>query len=61
VELGGYHINDVDFVAAIDEGRRPLVDGTEGRRTLEVMRALYRSNDRHRVITLPVREEAVVR
>ncbi len=32
-----------DFVAAVAEGRPPLVDGWEGRRTTAVMEALYES------------------
>lgn len=50
-----------DFVSAIQEGRRPLIDGREGRRTLEVMRALYLASDRQSLITFPVQEEALVR
>lgn len=42
-----------DFAAAAAEGRAPLVDGHEGRRTLEVMTALYRSSDRAEVVELP--------
>jgi predicted dehydrogenase len=34
-----------DFVTAIQAGRRPAVDGIEGRKTLEVMKALYRAQD----------------
>jgi UDP-N-acetyl-2-amino-2-deoxyglucuronate dehydrogenase len=49
-----------DFVAAIEGGRRPKVDAAEGRRTLEVMRALYLSSDRGSVVTFPVREEVLV-
>ena len=50
-----------DFVAAVEEGRRPLVDAHEGRRTLEVMRALYLASERGAVMTFPVREDALVR
>jgi predicted dehydrogenase len=50
-----------DFVAAVEEGRQPLVDAREGRRSLEVMRAIYQSSDSARVVTFPVREEAHTR
>jgi predicted dehydrogenase len=43
-----------DFVEACAQGRRPRVDGREGRRTLEVMRALYRSSEAGDVIRLPL-------
>lgn len=46
-----------DFIDAVESGRRPAVDGAEGRRTLEVMRALYLANDRRAVVTLPLREK----
>ena len=32
-----------DIVAAITEGRRPAVDGAEGRATVELIEAIYRS------------------
>jgi predicted dehydrogenase len=40
-----------DFVAAVAEGRPPLVDGWEGRRTTAVIEALYESSRRGQVIT----------
>ena len=39
-----------DFVAAVAEGRAPLVDGWEGRRTTAVMEALYESSRRGQVL-----------
>lgn len=39
-----------DFVAAVADGRPPLVDGWEGRRTMAVMEALYESSRRGEVI-----------
>ena len=39
-----------DFVAAVAEGRPPLVDGWEGRRTTAVMEALYDSARRGEVV-----------
>lgn len=39
-----------DFVAAVAEGRPPLVDGWEGRRTTAVMEALYESSRRGQVL-----------
>ena len=32
-----------DVLDAIEEGRKPLVDGYEGRRSVEVIRAVYES------------------
>src|SRR5262249_6735771 len=41
-----------DFVEAIKTGRPPLVDGREGRRAVEVIRAIYDSTATGRVVTL---------
>jgi UDP-N-acetyl-2-amino-2-deoxyglucuronate dehydrogenase len=46
-----------EFVAAVQENRPPAIDGKEGRRTLEVMRALYQSSVRNEVISLPIKED----
>jgi predicted dehydrogenase len=41
-----------DFVAAIQSGRPPLVDGREGRRAVEVILGIYQSNATGRVVEL---------
>ena len=46
-----HHRQMEDFVAAVAEGRAPLVDGWQGRRTTAVMEALYESSRRGRVMT----------
>jgi predicted dehydrogenase len=46
-----------EFVSAVEERRAPAVDGHEGRRTLEVMRALYRSSVRGEIVSLPIEED----
>jgi predicted dehydrogenase len=38
-----YAAQIADFVAAVREGRPPLVDGAEARKALVVVDALYRS------------------
>ena len=39
-----YHARQLaDFVQALESGRKPLVDGREGRRAVEVILAIYRS------------------
>ena len=39
-----------DFVAAVTQGRPPLVDGRQGRRTTAVMQALYESSRRGEIL-----------
>src|SRR5207249_474684 len=47
-----------DFLQAIDEGRAPLVDGREGRKSVEIIRAIYRSARDGTAVRLPLRDEA---
>jgi predicted dehydrogenase len=43
-----------DFATAIRERRRPLVDGHEGRKSIEVVEAIYRSTRAHEPVSLPL-------
>jgi predicted dehydrogenase len=43
LESAGHHAQIADMVAAIREGRPPAVTGEEGRRSLEVVLAIYES------------------
>ncbi|MCL4694084.1 MAG: Gfo/Idh/MocA family oxidoreductase [Candidatus Hydrogenedentes bacterium] len=41
-----------DFVNAIREGRNPTIDGREGRRSVEIIEAVYRSAETGKTVTL---------
>jgi UDP-N-acetyl-2-amino-2-deoxyglucuronate dehydrogenase len=41
-----------DFVAAIGEGRRPICDAVEGRRSVQVIEAVYRSSRERRSVDI---------
>jgi predicted dehydrogenase len=43
-----------DFVAALTTGRPPLVDGREGRKSVEIILAIYRAMATGRVVELPL-------
>jgi predicted dehydrogenase len=43
-----------DFAAAIREHRRPLVDGHEGRKSIEVVEAIYRSTRANAPVSIPL-------
>ena len=45
-----------DFVEAVVEDRKPYVDGYEGRRSLEVIRAIYKSSSTGEPVNLPLKE-----
>lgn len=47
----------LDFIHSIWEDRAPMVDGEEGRRTLEFIRAIYQSGDTGKVVTFPVQDD----
>jgi UDP-N-acetyl-2-amino-2-deoxyglucuronate dehydrogenase len=48
-----YHARQLaDFLEAIQSGRRPAVDGREGRRAVEVILAVYRSAETGRTVEL---------
>ncbi len=51
-----YHIVQIqDFLSALIEGRRPLVDGYDGRRTVELIDAIYRSTASGQPVKLPLK------
>lgn len=51
-----YHKEQIkDFLIAVQKGRRPFVDATEGRRTVELFTAIYRSTQTNKVIKFPLR------
>jgi predicted dehydrogenase len=46
-----------DFLQAILEGREPMVSGEEGRKTVEIFTAIYRSQRDGRPVKFPLRPE----
>jgi UDP-N-acetyl-2-amino-2-deoxyglucuronate dehydrogenase len=40
------------FVAAISEAREPAISGSEGRRAVALIRAIYRSSQENRIVQL---------
>lgn len=50
-----YHTQQIqDFLDAVAQGRRPLVDAAEGRRTVELFTAIYRSTRDNAVVKFPL-------
>ena len=47
-----------DFLQALDEKREPLVTGSDGRKTVELFTAIYRSQRDNKVIKFPLSPEA---
>lgn len=46
-----------DFLKAAINGEKPLIDGEEGRKTVEIFTAIYRSNRDKKAIKLPIKPE----
>jgi predicted dehydrogenase len=56
-EMPDFHALQIrDWLAAIVAGRDPAVTGEEGRKTVEVIQALYRSGRTHAPVRLPLSE-----
>ena len=47
----------IDFIEAIDSGKKPLVDGVAGRRTVELFTAIYRSTRDNLPVRFPLAPE----
>ena len=50
-----------DVLQAIKKGRTPLIDGYEGRRSVEIILAIYASAQRGRPVDLPLRRDPVLK
>ena len=50
----GHRDQLIDFLEAIDQGREPLVDGKEGRKSVEIIRAIYRAAETGQAVKLPL-------
>jgi UDP-N-acetyl-2-amino-2-deoxyglucuronate dehydrogenase len=55
LDLAGHAAQVADLLAAIDEGREPVITGADGRAVLEVVLAVYQSAREGRAVTLPLR------
>jgi predicted dehydrogenase len=47
-----------DFLRAITENREPLVTGEDGRKTVEIFTAIYRSQQTHSPVRFPLQAES---
>jgi predicted dehydrogenase len=52
ISVDGHKAQYADFVAAIEEGREPAIPGREGRRAVQVIRAIYESSQSGRIVEL---------
>jgi predicted dehydrogenase len=52
----GHRDQLIDFLHAIDTGGAPRVDGREGRKSVEIIRAIYRSAQTGKLVELPLED-----
>ncbi|HZZ71282.1 MAG TPA: Gfo/Idh/MocA family oxidoreductase [Pirellulales bacterium] len=50
-----------DFVAALKQGRAPQIDGSEGRRAVEIILAIYKAAESGRPVALPLASDPVLK
>jgi predicted dehydrogenase len=50
-----------DVLKAIKGGTKPLIDGPEGRRSVEVILAIYKAAETARAVALPLKGDPVLR
>ena len=54
------HTGEIDNVlAALEQGNRPLITGIDGKRTVELITAIYKSGITETVVELPIQEDDV--
>jgi UDP-N-acetyl-2-amino-2-deoxyglucuronate dehydrogenase len=50
-----------DAIDAIKKGKKPLSDGAEGRRSVEIILAIYKSAETGKVVKLPLKSDPVLK
>ena len=53
----GHALQIKDFVEAINKDRDPAVDGHEGRRSVEIIRAIYKAAQTGKLVKLPLKSD----
>jgi predicted dehydrogenase len=57
ISFAGHRDQLKDFIAAIDSGGKPAVDGHEGRKSVEIILAIYKSSWTGRHVPLPLKSD----
>ena len=52
------HTGEIDnYLTALEQGQRPMTTGKDGRRTIELITAIYKSGSLGQTVTLPIQED----
>jgi UDP-N-acetyl-2-amino-2-deoxyglucuronate dehydrogenase len=57
----GHAVEFKDFVDAIQKDRTPSIDGREGRRSVEIILAIYKAAETGRAVTLPLKGDPTLK
>ena len=57
----GHAMQFRDFVEAVNENRPPAIDGHEGRRSVEIILAVYKAAETGKIIKLPLQRDPVLK
>ena len=57
ISFEGHRRQFQDFIEAIKENRKPLIDGNEGRKSVEIILAIYESSWTGRRVNLPLEKD----
>jgi len=57
ISFRGHYEQLKDFLKAIETGKKPLVDGEEGRKSVEIILAIYQSSWTGRRVELPLKRD----
>lgn len=60
ISHAGHREQIADFLKAIETGSRPIVDGREGRKAVEIIRAIYRSSRTGAAVRLPLTDDVAM-
>jgi UDP-N-acetyl-2-amino-2-deoxyglucuronate dehydrogenase len=57
----GHAVQFRDFVDAVKKGRKPAIDGHEGRRSVEIILAVYKAAETGKPVKLPLASDPVLK
>ncbi len=57
ISFKGHQDQMTDFIKAIEKKKKPLVDGLEGRKSVEIILAIYKSSWTGKRVTLPMKSD----
>ncbi|QDU80407.1 1,5-anhydro-D-fructose reductase [Polystyrenella longa] len=57
ISFAGHQAQFTDFISVLNTNKKPLVDGEEGRKSVEIILAIYQSSWTGKKVTLPLKRD----